>query len=401
MDEDVHQLIRQIHDSAAQAVLYATGGGFQALSWLLTVPGASRTVLDARVPYATQALADVLGGTEPATFASPETARGMAAAAYRAAVQVAPYGTPVVGLGCSCALATDRPKRGDHKVIVAAHSGSTAAHWAVSLEKGARNRAEEDAVASRLLLRALAHASGVSTALFSVGLRDGADGALQVQEDAALEPLQALLGGQLRTVEFAGGQVVVDAPRRRRVYLPGSFNPLHDGHRRLLAAACKSAGGLPGCYEITVGHPDKGQLPLAEVQRRLQPFLETGTPIVVTQAPLYSDKAALFPKSIFAVGYDTAVRLVAPRYYGGNNGMLLSMASLHGAGCRVFVGGRVEDASAGDGAAAAAKFLTLADVDMPADLQKLGLFVDVPESDFREDISSTQLRKAAEGAAAS
>lgn len=65
------------------------------------------------------------------------------------------------------------------------------------------------------------------------------------------------------------------------------------------------------------------------------------------------------------------MRLVAPRYYGGNDGMLLSMASLHGAGCRVFVGGRVEDASTGDGAAAAAKFLTLADVDMPADLQRL------------------------------
>lgn len=87
----------------------------QALSWLLTVPGASRTVLDARVPYATQALADVLGGSEPATYAAPETARSMAAAAYRAAVQVAPYGTPVVGISCSCALATDRPKRGEHK----------------------------------------------------------------------------------------------------------------------------------------------------------------------------------------------------------------------------------------------------------------------------------------------
>ncbi len=53
----------------------------------------------------------------------------------------------------------------------------------------------------------------------------------QETEDAAPEPLQALLDGKLRAVEFAGGQVVVDAPRRRRVYLPGSFNPLHDGHR--------------------------------------------------------------------------------------------------------------------------------------------------------------------------
>jgi hypothetical protein len=53
--------------------------------------------------------------------------------------------------------------------------------------------------------------------------------------------------------------------------------------RQLMAAACKAAGGLPGCYEMTVGHPDKGQLPLAEMQRRLQPFLGDGTPIIVTQ----------------------------------------------------------------------------------------------------------------------
>lgn len=49
--------------------------------------------------------------------------------------------------------------------------------------------------------------------------------------EAAGEPLQALLAGAVRSVEFTGGQVVVDAPRRGRVYLPGSFNPLHDGHR--------------------------------------------------------------------------------------------------------------------------------------------------------------------------
>jgi hypothetical protein len=29
MDEDVRRLIQQIHDSPVQAVLYATGGGFQ------------------------------------------------------------------------------------------------------------------------------------------------------------------------------------------------------------------------------------------------------------------------------------------------------------------------------------------------------------------------------------
>jgi len=39
----------------------------------------------------------------------------MAVAAYRAAANIAPFGANIVGVGCSCALATDRSKKGDHK----------------------------------------------------------------------------------------------------------------------------------------------------------------------------------------------------------------------------------------------------------------------------------------------
>ena len=54
--------------------------------------------------------------------------------------------------------------------------------------------------------------------------------------------------------------------------------------RKLLAAGCIATGGrLDGCYEMSVGNPDKGMLPLEEVQRRVQPFLESGDPLVVTQ----------------------------------------------------------------------------------------------------------------------
>jgi len=38
------------------------------------------------------------------------------------------------------------------------------------------------------------------------------------------------------------------------------------------------------------------------------------------QASLFTDKAALFLRSAFVIGYDTAVRLVAPRYYGRPGG---------------------------------------------------------------------------------
>lgn len=45
------------------------------------------------------------------------------------------------------------------------------------------------------------------------------------------DPLEDMVAGKIRTVEFSGGQVVLDAPRAGRVYLSGSYNPLHDGHR--------------------------------------------------------------------------------------------------------------------------------------------------------------------------
>ena len=101
----IHILASNIADADAQA-----------LAWLLTVPGASRTLLDARVPYSTAALTGALGGQVPSGFASAETAAAMAQEAYRSAAEFAAFGADFVGVACTAALVTDRPKAGDHKV---------------------------------------------------------------------------------------------------------------------------------------------------------------------------------------------------------------------------------------------------------------------------------------------
>ena len=79
----------------------------------------------------------------------------------------------------------------------------------------------------------------------------------------------------------------------------------------------------------------------------------------LVQAPLYVNKAKLFAKSTFVVGHDTAIRLVMPKYYGSRTLMLLELAALRHRGCKFLVAGRVGD----DG-----RFLTLADVDVPAEI---------------------------------
>ena len=56
-------------------------------------------------------------------------------------------------------------------------------------------------------------------------------------------------------------------------------------HRGLLSAALKTKGlaETEGCFELSVGNPDKGQLPLNEIKRRVSQFVEEGLPLVVTQ----------------------------------------------------------------------------------------------------------------------
>jgi nicotinamide mononucleotide (NMN) deamidase PncC len=54
------ELIRQIHAAAVRMVLAISGGGSSAIGELLAVPGASRTVLEAVVPYSAAALVYVL-----------------------------------------------------------------------------------------------------------------------------------------------------------------------------------------------------------------------------------------------------------------------------------------------------------------------------------------------------
>src|SRR5439155_12492175 len=108
------------------------------------------------------------------------------------------------------------------------------------------------------------------------------------------------------------GSVRTDCPRPAAV-LPGSFNPLHPGHTGLAAAA---AGRLsvPVAFELSVANVDKPELTADEVARRVARFAGLG-PVWVTRAATFEAKAGLFPGAAFVLGFDTAVRLIDPKYY--------------------------------------------------------------------------------------
>ena len=153
-------LVAAMHAAPCMAVFAVAGAGTQAIAWLLGVAGASRSVLELSVPYSAPALAELVGYA-PEQAVSRQTALDMARAAYRRALRLREGGAPVAGVACTATIATDRPKRGEHRCHVAYWTGSGSAVFSLHFEKGLRDRTGEDAVASRLILYAFAEAAGV------------------------------------------------------------------------------------------------------------------------------------------------------------------------------------------------------------------------------------------------
>ncbi|MEC8923536.1 MAG: CinA family protein [Actinomycetota bacterium] len=154
-------LIDLIHDAPLVIVMAVTGGGVGSISDLLSVPGASRTILEATVPYAASALSDLLGYS-PEQAVAGDTANAMAEACFERAKRLAEEGTPIAGVACTAALVTDRQRRGDNRahIAVATLEGVTSSN--VALDKGLHDRATEDRIVSDAVLQIIATASKVA-----------------------------------------------------------------------------------------------------------------------------------------------------------------------------------------------------------------------------------------------
>lgn len=373
------QLVERIHDSGRAFVLCATGGGSLAIGRLLTVPGASRSVLEAAVPYASAALCAWLR-TTPENYCAPATARLMAMAAFARARAFA--GEPraggresvdrLFGVGCTASLASDRPKRGGHRIHVAWQAAAATVTYSLELEKGARSRAEEEALAADLVVNAIADAAGVSERV-ALSLRNSES----VLEHRTAAPVA------WRELVFAGGPPVPTGPavRQAPVLLPGAFHPLHAGHRGMAEVAARKLGRAVH-FELSVQNVDKPPLDYTEIEQRLAQF-RPDEGVWLTAAPTFVEKARWFPGATFVVGLDTIVRIGEARYYAESDAARdAAIRELTTLGCRFLVFGR----------RCGARFETLADTSLPADLR--ALCDEVPEQEFRLDISSTELRRA-------
>eukprot|EP00762_Andalucia_godoyi_P000488 ANDGO_03242.mRNA.1 hypothetical protein H257_11705 len=240
-------------------------------------------------------------------------------------------------------------------------------------------------------------------------------------------------------------------PVSNSVVVPGSFNPFHQGHAELAFAAlqkyaelwsARQHAGKECCcsivFELSRENVDKPSLSDEEVERRVssvadffrasrefhpesksavvaqptesvrqvgvvsKPGCRTTNvriSVAVTKAPRFIDKLSYFQDCAFAVGIDTAVRLVDPKYYGGSRKARDDvLEKFVESGILFLVGGRYEATycKLPQRHPSAPKFATLSSCPEIEAVDKRfhPLFVEIPESMFRVDVSSSQLRAA-------
>ncbi|MBI9020712.1 MAG: hypothetical protein JEZ10_05600 [Verrucomicrobia bacterium] len=310
--------IERILDSGHKAVLVTTGGGSTALNALLTTPGASRFVVDAQIPYSPEALERFLGEKVEQSV-SPATARALAERAFFQALEKRDADFPSIGkigIACTSALQTDRERRGNDRAFIGIKTAKAEKLYSLHFSKTSRR--EQEALLSEWILVLIAHAVGAE----------------------------------------------------RGLMLPGSFNPVHQGHCNLLQVA-EERTGLRGVFELSFVNVDKPELPEDEILRRASAIKDI--PVALTHAPRFVQKAELFPNTTFVLGYDTAARLVD--YAKGDE-----WENFQTSETSFLVAGRQHGG----------EWQTLENLELPKGFE--GLFEAIPESKFREDISSTELR---------
>jgi nicotinamide mononucleotide (NMN) deamidase PncC len=377
MREAWQSVVAQVHVSGRRLGLAITGGGTSAIAELLRLPGGSRTLVEAVVPYDLRALSGFLG-YEPSHACSGETAIAMARRARDRAGKLTGFGVSCVGVGATASLVSDRQKRGEHRCHIAAATGAGVNHISILLEKGRRDRVQEEELVGTAILHCIAMACNVESP--GVAALMGANDQITFQSVESLDTVSHLFRGEVdRITVLPDGHVVANAAIPRCV-LAGSFDPLHKGHVGLSRAAADILG-LPVSFEISVLNVDKAPLDADTLRRRAEQFSWWAN-VEITRAPTFLEKSQLFPGATFVIGADTVQRIVAPKYYSeSQSSMLAALEQIASRGCAFQVAARAD---------ATGQLRSLAEIAIPPSFK--GLFRQIPESRFRLDLSSSNIR---------
>jgi len=255
------ECVQAWHQSPTQIVAALSGGGTLVLGDLLTVPGGSRTLIEATVPYSFESISDYIGRV-PEQFCCSRTARNLAMTAFYHArrilrseilrkqghvdlERISPKTVDVshetditesaiirstqfveridlgeldtyrhvIGIGCTASLITDRQKMGEHRVHIVVQTLQETIQFSLQLQKDARTRWEEERLVADLILNAIETAwhelRRHTNTLPQYVTRGGETSCPALMESSSNCPLHEVIPLQLKSGEKIQGKRVV------------------------------------------------------------------------------------------------------------------------------------------------------------------------------------------------
>lgn len=329
----ITERVYQLHESPYRVVLAITGGGSEVVGELLRHGNGSATVLDAVIPYSTNAM-DRFLGMKPDKYCSEKTARAMAMVAYQRALELSKDSNGlvdpnVIGIGATCKLKTTNERKGrKHEIHVAIQTFRKTGVNTLEITVD-RTRQEEEKIAASLIFNVLARYCGVTDIDFPDGIQLGEIEEILEKYSSVSRHIGDVLKQQNYSQNNPYGTIgmarinfnELEPPKEIRLVFPGSFDPCHKNHVFMARWASKRYN-KPVHFEISLKNVDKPPIDFISLSQRLDSLREHKDEdfmgdVYLTNAPLFMQKVTLFPNATFIVGADTINRIFDAKYYRG------------------------------------------------------------------------------------
>ena len=358
-------IVEKIHSSPFKLVIVSSGGGTNAISSLLKVPGASNTILESYIPYSKESMNDFLN-SKPDHYCSLDTCLSMAANAYKKSTKINKQSKSkhLLGMAITASLATTYKKKGDHKFFIVVQSHDYTKYLECYLEKDLRTREMEEELITGCVINLLSESCGLKCDLPKISEQ------IKIQQIDAEKSWKKLFNSQVGYISN-----IKNTPE---LIFPGSFNPLHEGHIKMKELAEKKTG-MHTTFEICAKNADKPPLTFYEIKRTIDQF-QNDESWMLTSAGRFSEKAEMFPNSVFIIGADTLLRVFDEKFYKSHKDMMDHIQRFNDHNINFLVFGRKVNQ----------KFISLDKIKIPEIIS--ARCTGFEETIFRDDISSTELR---------
>lgn len=309
-----NEIIKQLQNCGKQFFIAATGGGTSFTGDFLKVPGGSRCIVGGYVPYAVDATNHFVGG-KLKKYADGDAARRLAVASYEQCVKINNKNEfTSVGIGVACSLAKENERRGrEHYINIAIHTHNETLGVSIVLKNSKLNREQEEDFVNDLTLFMMAKT-------FCNKLdREWEFVHQMIYMDNNAEVVPFAEKSRMNGCELYCNAIELIKTNEILVVYPGSFFPIHGGHREIYQLAHKITK-LPVFYELSITNSYKPSMDYVDLENRYKQFnnnVNDGcrNDVILTKAPRFVDKVRMFKKYfgskeiIIVVGADTWERV--------------------------------------------------------------------------------------------